>query len=89
MKLKKNIFKSIITSIFGILVMATTIILVLGGVMDWVWNGIGGIFVGAVLLLSPDKIVKWVPELFSKFTGKTFNNSAEPQNIEQVDTKNT
>lgn len=55
---KRNVVKGIITSLVGVAVMLVTLTLVFTGVMDWVWNGIGGMVIGVVLLLSPDTIVR-------------------------------
>ena len=62
--MKKNVVKGIITSLVGVIVMGITLILVFTGVMDWVWNGIGGLVIGTVLLLSPDTLVKKVGAFF-------------------------
>lgn len=61
---RRNVIKGVITSIIGVIVMFITISLVFTGVMDWVWNGIGGLVIGTVLLLSPDTLVKKVGLFF-------------------------
>ncbi len=62
--MKRNVVKGFITSIIGIAIMLITLSLVFTGVMDWVWNGIGGIIIGTVLLLSPDTLVKKIGLFF-------------------------
>lgn len=66
----KNIFKSIITTFFGILIMILTLGLIFVGSMDWVWEGIAGMVIGTVLILSPDTLVTKIGDFINKFTSK-------------------
>lgn len=66
--MKNNIFKSVITSIFGILTMLITLFLVFVGSIDFIWSGIAGLSIGVILLLSPDKLVSEIGDFINKFT---------------------
>ena len=66
--MKNNIFKSIITTIFGILTMLITLFLVFTSTIDFIWSGVAGIAIGAVLVVSPDTLVNKLGDLINKFT---------------------
>lgn len=70
MKITQNIVKGLITSAIGLATMIVTLFLVFTGSMDFVWSGIAGLSIGAVLLLAPDTIVKSFGKMLGKFTGK-------------------
>lgn len=70
MNLKNNIFKSIITSVLGIIIVLVTVLLVFTGTMDWIWNGIAGCVIGAALIVSPDSLVEKISDFIGKFTTK-------------------
>ena len=65
--MKNNIVKSIITTIFGILTMLVTLFLVFIGSIDFIWSGIAGISIGAILVLSPDTLVTKLGDFIGKF----------------------
>jgi len=70
MSIRKNIFKSLITTFLGISVVGVTILLIFTGTMDWIWEGIAGVVIGTILILSPDKLVEKVSEFIGKFSPK-------------------
>lgn len=70
MSIRKNIFKSLVTTLLGVAVVLVTLLLVFTGTMDWIWNGIAGVVIGTVLILAPDTLVTKVSEFFGKFTSK-------------------
>lgn len=67
-KLKENIYKGILTTIFGCITLIIVLILVFMSKMTFVWNGVAGIVIGTVLLLSPDTLINEFGKLIDKFT---------------------
>lgn len=74
MSIKLNIIKGWITTIIGMAAMIITLILVWQQVFDFVWEGIGGLVIGALLLLAPRTIEKKISEII-KAWGQKNNNS--------------
>lgn len=61
-RLKENIVKGYITSIVGTTTMILTLILIATKVFDFVWEGVAGLCVGLLLLISPKDIGKIIME---------------------------
>lgn len=57
---KQNVIKGWITTIIGTATMVLTLILIFTQVIDFVWEGIGGLVVGSILLMAPQTIEKKV-----------------------------
>lgn len=62
MAIKQNILKAWVTTIIGIVTMCITLFLVWNGTFDFVWEGIGGLVMGTILLLVPKSIEKIILE---------------------------
>lgn len=62
-----NILKAWFTSLAGIATVALSLFLVWKGTFDFVWEGIGGLAIGTILLLAPRTIEKnvsrWIDSL--------------------------
>lgn len=67
-KVKRNIFKGIITTIIGIVTMLISLQLLYSAKIDFVWSGLAGLAIGTVLLLAPDQIITNFVEIAGKFT---------------------
>lgn len=52
----KSVFDAWVTTILGLVTMAITLILVWQRVFDFVWEGIGGLTIGVILVLAPRTI---------------------------------
>lgn len=61
-KIKTNIIKGWATTVIGVATMVISLVLVWQKVFDFVWEGIGGLTIGAILLLAPKTIEKIVLE---------------------------
>lgn len=79
----KNVAKGWITSIIGILTMILTLYLVYNGTFDFIWEGVGGLVMGTILLLAPQTIEKKVSEAISKWSGGTNSSSSDIPNNEE------
>ncbi len=76
----KNIIKGIITSVIGVITMILTLLLILAGSIDFIWEGLAGLSIGTILLLSPDTIVKKLGDVI-KAVG--FNRSGAASNEQE------
>lgn len=69
----KNILKGWITSLVGTAAMVISLVLVYKGSLTFVWEGIGGLTAGAVLLLAPQTIEKKVSAAIDALVKKNNN----------------
>jgi len=70
----KNMLKGWITSLVGTACMVISLYLVYKGSITFVWEGIGGLAAGCILLLSPQTVEKKVNEAISVLVKKNDNN---------------
>lgn len=68
--MKSNIFKSIITTILGVATVIVTLILIFVGTIGFIWEGIAGLVIGTLLIISPDTIVTNTGVFIGRFTKK-------------------
>ena len=61
----RNVLGGWITTIIGTATMVVTLFLVYKGTFTFVWEGIGGLIIGCVLLLAPETIEKKVSDAIS------------------------
>ncbi len=73
--IKKNVVKGWITSVIGTITMILTLYLTYTQAIDFIWEGIGGLAIGAILLLAPQTIEKNVKGVINKWTGDTSGSS--------------
>lgn len=64
----KNILKGWITSLVGTSTMVISLVLVYKGTMTFVWEGIGGLVAGCLLLVAPETVEKKISEAISAFS---------------------
>lgn len=69
-KLEQNVVKGWITTVIGTITMLLTLFLVFTGEFDFVWEGIGGLAIGTILLLAPKTIEKKVSEAIKAWGGR-------------------
>lgn len=69
--MKKNMVKGWITSIIGIATMCLTLFLIYNSTISFIWEGIGGLVIGTILLLAPQTIEKKISQVINKWTGDT------------------
>jgi len=55
-----NVIKGWISSIIGVLVLLSTILLILASAIPFIWEGIAGFVMGTILLYTPRSIEKFV-----------------------------
>ena len=60
--IQRNVISGWATTIIGIVAMVISLILVWQKVFDFVWEGIGGLSIGTVLLMAPRTIEKAIIE---------------------------
>jgi len=60
--LERNIISGWATTIIGIAAMIISLVLVWQKVFDFVWEGIGGLAIGTILLIAPKTIEKAIME---------------------------
>lgn len=73
-KAVKNILKGWITSLIGTAAMVISLFLVYRGTITFVWEGIGGLVIGCVLLIAPHTIEKKVSDAISVLVKKDNQN---------------
>jgi hypothetical protein len=61
----RNVLGGWITTIIGTATMVVTLFLVYKGTFTFVWEGIGGLVAGCMLLLAPETIEKKVSDAIS------------------------
>lgn len=66
-KLKKNIFKAVVSSVIGIATMIITLILVFTGAIHFVWDGLAGLGAGIILLFTPQSVERLVSQGVKSF----------------------
>lgn len=71
----KNILKGWITSLVGTATMVISLFLVYRGTITFIWEGIGGLIVGCLLLVAPQTVEKKISEAISAFSK---NNNQQP-----------
>lgn len=71
----KNIFKSFITTTLGIVTATITLLLLWKGNFSFIWDGLVGLIIASILILSPDKIITIVIKFISK---NTFGKKQDP-----------
>lgn len=64
----KNILKGWFTSIVGCVLIILTGYMIYSGKSTWVWEGISGVSIGTVLLLSPRTLEKVFEKIIEKIT---------------------
>ncbi len=74
--MKENVVKGWITSLVGVVTMGLTLFLVFNGTFDFVWDGIGGLVIGCILLMAPQTIEKKVSEAIKRWNGSTSGDSS-------------
>jgi hypothetical protein len=67
--LESNVIKGWITSLVGTACMIISLFLVFNKTIDFVWEGIGGLTIGTILLLAPKTIEKKVSEFINRNGG--------------------
>ena len=72
-KAVRNILGGWITTLVGTAAMVISLFLVYKGNITFVWEGIGGLVAGSVLLLAPETIEKKVSEAISALIKKNDN----------------
>lgn len=63
-----NILKGWITSLVGTAAMVISLVLVYRGTMAFIWEGIGGLVAGCLLLVAPETVEKKISEAISAFS---------------------
>lgn len=71
MQIRENVVKGWVTSVIGLITMIVTIILVYREVIDFTWDGVVGLVIGALLVMSPKTIEKKVSEAIGALGGKS------------------
>jgi hypothetical protein len=61
----RNVLGGWITTLVGTATMVVTLFLVYKGTFTFVWEGIGGLIIGCVLLIAPETIEKKVSDAIS------------------------
>lgn len=74
-KAAKNIVSGWITTLIGTATMIITLFLVYKGTITFIWEGIGGLIVGCLLLVAPQTVEKKISEAISAFSK---NNNQQP-----------
>ena len=87
--IKRNVIKGWITSVVGVLTMVITLLLIFTNQIDFVWDGIGGLGIGTVLLMAPQTIEKQFVRLFSVFTSKAKYVDTPSEDSNEGSDKNT
>lgn len=64
-----NILKGWLTTIVGLIAIVITLVGIYLGKIDWVWNGLAGVTVGVVLILSPQTLEQKFLDILNKLTG--------------------
>lgn len=78
MPIKTNIIKGWITSIIGIVTMGITLYLVFTKAIDFVWEGIAGLGMGAILFIAPRTIERAIIDFIKAWGGKNNSGADEP-----------
>tara|TARA_R110000868_G_scaffold362028_4_gene624083 strand:+ start:149 stop:391 length:243 start_codon:yes stop_codon:yes gene_type:complete len=71
MKIRENVVKGWVTSAIGLITMVVTIILIYKGIIDFTWDGLVGLVIGALLLTAPKTIEKKISEAIGAWGGKS------------------
>lgn len=58
--MKPNVIKGWISSIIGILVLISTVLLLFISEIPFIWEGVAGLIMGTILLYAPRSIEKFV-----------------------------
>jgi len=66
----KNAFKGWLTTLIGVATMVLTLWEVYKNVFDFVWEGIGGLIVGSILIMAPQTIEKKLSEVIKAWGNK-------------------
>jgi hypothetical protein len=61
----RNVLSGWVTTLIGTATMVVTLFLVYKGTFTFVWEGIGGLIIGCVLLIAPETIEKKVSDAIS------------------------
>lgn len=77
--IQRNVISGWATTIIGIVTMIISLVLVWQKVFDFVWEGIGGLAMGTILLIAPKTIEKAIIEGIRAW-GKRGNSYEEYDN---------
>lgn len=69
MSIKLNIIRGWATTIIGLITTIVSLILVYKGVFDFVWEGVAGLAIGALLITAPQTIEKKISSIISGWRG--------------------
>lgn len=89
MNIKGNIFKGIVTSLAGIVLIFAAVFLWFGGIIHMIWEGAVTILLGVILLLAPDSIVSKISEFIKAWGGKSGGSESILDNYEDKGNKKT
>lgn len=78
MSLKDNVIKGWILTILGIATIILALFLVFNGVFDFWPEGIAGLIVGTILVISPKDIIKIILEGLRSWGNKKDDSSEPP-----------
>lgn len=73
----RNIISGWATTIVGIVTMIITLVLVWQKVFDFVWEGVAGLSIGTILLVTPRAVERAIIELIRSWgkRGNPYNNN--------------
>lgn len=77
-ELKRNIIKGWITTVFGVLACSIVSLLLAKKEIYFVWEGIAGYSVGAILIIAPDKVSELVSGLLGRVSNSKQQKHDEP-----------
>ncbi len=72
-----NIIKGWVTTLIGTATMIVSLILVWRGVIDFIWEGVGGLTIGCVLLLAPRTVEKKVSQVINGWSKNSDNSKVD------------
>lgn len=76
--MKLNVIRGWLTTIIGVVTTAVTLILVYHKVFDFIWEGLAGLAVGAILITAPQTIEKKISEIIDSWRNKTKDDNTKP-----------
>jgi len=74
----KNIIDSWVTTLIGTTTMLVTLFLIINKDIYFVWEGVAGLVVGAILLLAPKTIEQKISEAIKSWGNKGNNDYTPP-----------
>ena len=88
--ISRNAIQGWATTIIGIATMILSLILIWTGVIDFLWEGVGGLSIGCILLMAPKTIEDKVSKLIDGWSGRTVSgpdinkdSSVKPDNPDE------